>query len=59
MQYPARQKTSWSEFFTYIVPFNIVDAFPKGDIIKYYFLALFSLSIATARQFREKPGAKF
>jgi aerobic C4-dicarboxylate transport protein len=45
-KYTGANEMNWGEFFSHIVPANIVDAFAKGDIIQIlFFSVLFSIGL--------------
>lgn len=49
----AAGEINWGEFFSHIVPVNIVDAFAKGDILQILF---FSVLFAIGLKMLGKPG---
>lgn len=51
----AAKEMNWGEFFSHIVPSNIIDAFAKGDLLQILFFAvLFSIALSKMGSARGK-----
>ncbi|NCI45139.1 C4-dicarboxylate transporter DctA [Sediminibacterium soli] len=56
----AAKEMNWGEFFSHIVPSNILDAFAKGDLLQVLFFAiLFAIAISKIGSAGDKLVASF